>query len=265
MRFFLARSQLNSGVRLPKKNGVTTLVMKNSYKISPDIIERVAKPAEKTYYLLFILALFGLLIHLANSVLSRPFELSLLLIGLFMYGIFAFIGYRNAKNQYQLLSSFEVEIDDETISCKQLNKLIAKIHKDEIVEVQEIGPNGDLIINTARRENRVCISKYLEGYQEIKLKLEKWHKIKPVSRQKVHLQAIVLMTVIPIIGSYMGWQLGVTQVVISFAPLLLILLVLALVMYRVMPDSNPFLKQVSLVLIVPIVAVTTITVAAIVY
>ena len=232
-----------------------------AYRFPSDIIEQLAKPIQRVYFFLLVIALIGLLLHIVNSFLISEFNLVLFLIFAFVYGIMAYIGFRNARYYYQQMSSFEIEIDDEFIKCRQFSQPEIKLHKDDITELQEIVPTGNLIIKASRKEDTIYISKLVENHQELKKELEAWGQIIPASQQKIHLQIIGALTIASIIVSYVILQLGSVQSFISIAPLFTIFPLWLIAMYNVMPDSTPFLKRISWILLIPVAIVTVIVIS----
>jgi len=156
------------------------------YKLSPEVAEQLSTIETKAWPI-FVIFLGVMLV--AHFVLSGGLYLigylditgflvtTLLLVGLLFF-------YLSRKPAYirRHYSSYEIELSDQSISFRQSNKPTIEIGQDEIAQIREILPEGEIYIKGKKKGQLIDIyALLLRENSEIKEELAKWRKIETSS------------------------------------------------------------------------------------
>jgi hypothetical protein len=160
--------------------------MAKIYKLSPEVAEQLSMIETKAWPVFVIFFVVTLVAHFALSfglyLVGYLDILDFLLTTFFLTGALLFYLSRKPAYLRQLYFSYEIELSDQSITFRQGNQPAVKIRQDEIIQIREILPEGEIYIKGKKKGQSIDVyALLLRENLEIKEELAKWQKIETAS------------------------------------------------------------------------------------
>ncbi|MCL4523556.1 MAG: hypothetical protein M1453_02850 [Acidobacteria bacterium] len=151
-----------------------------TYRFTPEAIDklnrRFARGIPITIGLGAISSLFVAKLQFDWFVVILPLIVSILLI--------PFIPKFLRKHQDEVWGAYELVLKDDSLLQKQKGMSDIEISRGEITSLGR-GPGGELIVRTASRYKKIIIPKELDGFEELKMILERWQPLEAATSQRL--------------------------------------------------------------------------------
>ncbi len=160
---------------------------------------------------------------------------------------------RSSKFISDSLSSYKIELQDNSIKQYQKNISAIEIQKAEVVLVTEVANKG-ITIKTNNSTKYIYIPVIVEGYSELKESLSEWMNITSNERN-IEQFWIVISAVGAVLGLAVVMLCEYSYIVIPVGIVMIIVLLWCLVYFQKNPHLETRIKRTSLVCILPIGAI----------
>lgn len=172
-------------------------MMAKTYRLSPENIQLLTRIWGNTYKASFVLSILILILHLIIFVIDDEKDLFLTIFGFCFLGAVAFVSYRGFRNSYRFWSSYEIELTDHSVTYRQATKSSIEIRKDEITQLRQLVPDGDIFIRTKKRRKYIQIYiLVMRAHPEIKEHLVKWRNLEESSTFMFQLRSSLIAPIL---------------------------------------------------------------------
>jgi hypothetical protein len=155
--------------------------MGNIYRLSPQIVEQLTTIETKVWPIYVIYLIVMLVLHFAMSValyLIGYFQTGVFfVITLFLVGLLLYYFYRNPAYIRRFYFSYEIELSDQSIIYRQNSKPLIEIRSEEITQILELLPEGEIYIKGKKNRLIDVYALLLRENSDIKAQLAKWQHI----------------------------------------------------------------------------------------
>lgn len=222
-----------------------------TYKLSPEAVNKYAKPRVILYSVVAIIFFICLLLFLWAESFVGYARWLVLIIGILFWGYFIYWMAKMALNQRRIWLSYELQLNTDSISYKwQLAKSPIQIRREEVKQVQRIEGGGIRVIGE-RKEMIVSVSPGLDEFEEISRQLQEWMEIESISQFKLYTRLVILGSLFAIVMMYFNTRPPMLVTSLPIAFLTTSLSLSALILFRFVADKR--LKLLSLMYALPLV------------
>jgi len=206
------------------------------YKIRSNGFKEIRKQI-LTRLLIFtsLIAAGSLAITIFNSKEKQDYVIVLPIMIVLMVIVFGFSIYRALKKQKQLLDSYALTINDNTVTRYQLNTPTISLYHNEIKEISKTS-NGSFIIKGKDAEDVILIPAQIDSYANLEASL---NQIKPIIFQKSKpiFEKYPVLNVIVMIGLMFGVYVSMNKIIVATCGIL-ITAIMGWSFYKVQKSKN---------------------------
>lgn len=164
------------------------------------------------------------------------------------------IGIRQSnKINNDTLSSYKIELFDNSIRKHQKNTPVIEIEKSEVISIIEIANKG-ITIKTNNITKHIYIPVHVEGYEELKESLSEWMNITTYERSHEQLLQIISVAGV-ILGLVVVMLCDYSYIVIPVGIIMIIVLLGAIIGNLINPHMDARIKRDSLIVLLPIIMI----------
>lgn len=201
--------------------------------------------------IILISLIVGLFIGIAGSGYKDIYLILPVLIVLTAAGIITGIVYGNKINT-DSLSSYKIELLDNSIKRYQKNVSVIEIERSEVISITEVVNKG-ITIKTNNKNKYIYVPVFVEGYSELKEALSEWMNITISEKKKNNSQFLkTILNVGVILGIAVTMLCEYSYIVIPVGIVMIIVLLWCFVMILINPQLDSKIKKNSLIIILPL-------------
>lgn len=202
--------------------------------------------------IILVSLIVGLFIGIAGSGYKDIFLILPVLIVLTAAGVIIGIVYGNKINN-DSLSSYKIELLDNSIKKYQKNISVIEIERSEVISITEVVNKG-ITIKTNNKNQYIYVPVFVEGYSELKESLSQWMNITLSEKNNSQFLKTILNVGV-ILGIAVTMLCEYSYIVIPVGIVMIIVLLWSFVMILKNPQLDPKIKKNSFVIILPLIVI----------
>lgn len=217
-----------------------------TYKLRPEGFQPIKGKLQNTGITLF-LVIIPIVFFLSTR--EKGVDLATLFVFIFLVlPIFAFALYkginRSIATQQEQWVSYELSLETDVITKKQLRTSDIQIQKSEISSLQQ-GQDGSLVVKTEDRHKFIVIPNSLDGLEEVQAHLATWRKVETIPKRPLWQRPYIWLLVAVLIGFVVLFVSQSIQVVLPVGGLLILFSIWCLVEIQRSPQIDAKTKRSS--------------------